>query len=125
LVRGVWNEFARKFDKLWTEHNRGELVPSKYWQFHDGGEAFKEYRHRYIINVLRDTAGCGGAKMLRRMMGIVNVWDITSIADLKKRAIVERLAIRIGSRWLLERRLVTNIEDLIGIVEEETKEVQI
>ena len=125
LVRGVWNEFARKFDKLWTEHNRGELVPSKYWQFHDGGEAFKEYRHRYIINVLRDTAGCGGAKMLRRMMGIVNVWDITSIADLKKRAIVECLAIRIGSRWLLERRLVANIEDLIGIVEEETKEVQI
>jgi len=25
-VRGVWNEFARKFEALWLENNRGELV---------------------------------------------------------------------------------------------------
>jgi 5-methylthioribose kinase len=41
--------------------------------------------------------------MLRRMMGIVSVWDITSITDLTQRAVAERLAIRIGSRWVTER----------------------
>jgi 5-methylthioribose kinase len=121
MVRGVWNEFARKFDNLWIENNIGELVPSKYWQFPGGKKAFREYRRRYILDLLRDTAGCGGAKMLRRMMGIVSVWDIMSITDLKKRAVVERAAIRIGSRWLLERKQISNIDDLILIVEEETK----
>jgi hypothetical protein len=33
------------------------------------------------------------------------------------------LAIKIGSRWVLERNQMTSIEDLIGIVLDETKEV--
>ena len=45
-------------------------------------------------------AGHGGTKFLRRMMGIVSVWDFTSIQDLEKRAVAERLAIRIGTRWV-------------------------
>ena len=59
--------------------------------------------------------------MLRRMMGIVSVWDITSIQDLEKRADVERLAIRIGTRWVMERGNINNINDLISIVLEEMK----
>jgi 5-methylthioribose kinase len=61
--------------------------------------------------------------MLRRMMGIVNVWDITSIQDIQKRAVCEQLAIKIGSRWILERNQMTSIEDLIDVVLDETKEV--
>jgi 5-methylthioribose kinase len=59
--------------------------------------------------------------MLRRMMGIVSIWDLTSIADLQKRAVCERLAIKIGSRWLLERGNISGVDDLIRIVKEETK----
>ena len=59
------------------------------------------------------------------MMGIVSVWDFTSIQDLEKRAVAERLAIRIGTRWVLERKSVTSIEDLIGIVREETSGVTV
>ncbi len=54
------------------------------------------------------------------MLGIVNVWDITSIEDLQKRAVCERLAIKIGSRWVLERGKISSVDDLIRIVEEET-----
>lgn len=121
MVRDVWNSFARKFEALWVENNKGELQPARYWDFPGGEDAFAEFRRRYILGLLRDSAGHGGCKMLRRMMGIVSVWDITSIADLEKRAAVERLAIRIGSRWVIERNEVNTVEDLIGIVEEETK----
>jgi len=121
MVRDVWNEFARKFDAVWVENSCGELVPAKYWSFPGGEEAFAEFRRRYIRNILHDTAGHGGSKMLRRMMGIVSVWDITSIEDLKKRAFCERLAIKIGSRWVLERNKIKGVEDLIEIVREETK----
>jgi 5-methylthioribose kinase len=120
-VRDVWNEFARKFDELWAENNCGELMPAKYWSFPGGEEAFAEFRRRYIRNILHDTAGHGGSKMLRRMMGIVSIWDITSIEDLKKRAFCERLAIKIGSRWVLERNKIKSVEDLIEIVMDETK----
>ncbi|MEA3336281.1 MAG: S-methyl-5-thioribose kinase [Chloroflexota bacterium] len=122
MVRDIWKEFARKFDETWANNNRGELVPEAYWDFPGGDEAFAKYRRRYIHRLLQETAGHGGTKFLRRMMGIVSVWDLTTIEDLEQRAVAERLAIRIGTRWVLERRSVTSIEDLIAIVQEETHE---
>ena len=125
MVRTIWNEFARKFDELWQENNTGELVPNKYWDFEGGQEAFAEFRRRYMLNILRDTAGHGGCKMLRRMMGVVSVWDISSIEDLEKRAIAERAAIKIGIRWVLERQRISTVDDLIAIVLEEMKAVEV
>ena len=123
MVREVWEKFARKFEDLWIKNNKGELPPAKYWDFPGGEEAFAEFRRGYILKLLHDTVGHGGCKMLRRMMGIVSIWDITSIEDLQKRAMIERLAIRIGSRWVMERGNINRVDDLIGIVREETKEI--
>jgi len=119
MIRDIWNEFARKFDETWAANNRGELVPAKYWDFPGGEEAFAEFRRRYIHRLLQETAGHGGTKFLRRMMGIVSVWDISSIEDPEKRAVAERCAIHIGRRWLLERKRVNSIDDLLDIVKEE------
>lgn len=118
-VRGVWNEFARKFDAVWAANNRGELVPEGYWAFPGGEQAFAEYRGRYIHRLLQDMAGHGGTKFLRRMMGIVSVWDYNSIADPEQRAVAERAAIHIGTRWVMERRSINSIDDLVGMVQEE------
>ena len=123
-VRDIWNGFAAKFDTLWLENNKGDLPPAGYWNFPGGQEAFAAFRRRYVLDLLRDMAGHGGCKMLRRIMGIVSVWDITSIEDLERRAFVERLAIRIGSRWVLERSQMKTIEDMIGIVQDETKGIE-
>ena len=120
LVTGIWNEFARKFDETWVANNRGELAPSAYWEFPGGAQAFTEFRQRYLQRLLQETAGHGGVKFLRRMMGIVTVWDFSSIADPQTRAVAERLAIRIGTRWVLERQSIASIDDLVGIVREET-----
>ena len=125
MVRDIWQGFAHKFEALWLENNKGELVPAQYWNFPGGVEAFAEFRQRYILNILQDAAGHGGCKMLRRMMGVVSVWDISSIADLEKRAIAERLAIKIGSRWILERRQINTVDDLIAIVEAEAAGVKV
>ena len=125
MIRSIWEEFARKFDAVWAANNRGELVPQSYWDFPGGADAFAEYRRRYIQRLLQEVAGHGGTKFLRRMMGIVSVWDFTSIKDLERRAVAERLAIRIGTRWVLERKSVTSIEDLIGIVREESSGVNV
>ena len=83
MIRSIWEEFARKFDAVWAANNRGELVPQSYWDFPGGADAFAEYRRRYIQRLLQEVAGHGGTKFLRRMMGIVSVWDFTSIKDLE------------------------------------------
>ena len=120
LVADIWTQFAAKFDALWRDNNRGELAPPAYWDYPGGEPDFARFRADIIQGILRDVAGYGGCKMLRRMMGIVSVWDISSIEDPAQRAVAERLAIRIGSRWVQERHRVTSIDDLIAIVREET-----
>jgi 5-methylthioribose kinase len=119
MVRTTWQQFAQKFETLWVENNRGELAPPQYWNYPGGEAAFAEFRRRYLLHLLRDTAGHGGCKMLRRMMGVVSVWDITSIEDMTQRAVAERAAIRIGARWLVERQQFNTIDDLVAIVQEE------
>lgn len=119
MVLDVWTQFAAKFDALWQDNNRGELAPNAYWDWSGGQDAFADFRRQYILEILRDTAGFGGCKFLRRMIGVVSVWDISSIENTAKRAIAERKAIRIGARWLLERHKINTIDDLIAIVRTE------
>jgi len=124
-IRDTWNLFAEKFDKLWKENNKGEAVPEKYWDFEGGEEAFAEYREKFILRLLRDTAHHGGVKFLRRTMGVVGVWDVTSIEDDEKRAVAQAASVRIGSRWILEKDSFNSVEDLINIIVEETKDITV
>jgi 5-methylthioribose kinase len=123
LIRQVWEQFATKFEQLWIDHNNGELAPNSYWDFPGGADAFVDFRRQYIRQLLQDTAGLGACESLRRMMGIVSVWDIASINDNRQRAVAERLVIRVSSRWILERRQIHNIEDFIGILQEENRAI--
>jgi 5-methylthioribose kinase len=125
MVRGVWNEFARKLEETWEAHPDGDLMPGRFWKSAGGEEAFVAFRRATLARLLQETAGHGGVKFLRRMMGIVNVWDIESISSPEKRAAAEKAAIRIGVRWLMDRGRVTSIEDLIRVVKEEMAKVEV
>ena len=116
MIADIWNKFSVKFDSLWEANPKGDLMPAQYWDFPGGERAFAAFRRKYIHRLLQDAAGFGGCKMLRRMMGLVSVWDISCIEDPEKRAVCERKAIRIGTRWVLEHRQIDSIEDLIAIV---------
>lgn len=124
-MREIWRQFAAKFEALWVEHNSGELVPNAYWDYEGGEAAFREYRRAYLLRLLRDTAGLGACESLRRTMGIVSVWDISSIQDAKLRAVAERFIIRVSTRWILERSSFNGIEDMLGVVQEETRATQV
>jgi 5-methylthioribose kinase len=119
-IRQLWTQFAAKFETLWVTHNHGELAPTGYWQFEGGEQAFRRYRERYLRALLRDTFGLGACESLRRMMGIVTVWDVGSIADMNARAAVERIIIRVSTRWILEHGTFTSVEDALRIVAEES-----
>ena len=122
-MREIWRQFAAKFEALWVTHNHGELVPTPYWAFEDGDAAFTRYRQGYMQRLLQDTAGLGACESLRRMMGIVSVWDITSIQDNRQRAVAERFVTRVSARWILERGSFHSIEEMLGVVQEEARAV--
>ena len=125
MIRNIWIQFANKFEALWIENNTGELVPNAYWQYPGGEEAFAGYRSDYLRRLLQDTAGLGACESLRRIMGIVSVWDISSIQDNRVRAVAERFVIKVSTRWITERKSFNNIEDLIGIIQDEAQNISI
>lgn len=120
MMDRIWNQFNLKFESLWLSANTGELMPSEYWRFDKGEQAWSNFRKGYLKRLFHDMVGFSGAKILRRMMGIVSVWDISSIQDSYKRAEIERMAIRIGTRWLLETNSIRSMSDYLGIVKEES-----
>jgi 5-methylthioribose kinase len=125
IIRDIWLQFAAKFEQLWLENSTGELVPNVYWHFPDGEAAFAAYRQSYIRQLLQDTAGLGACESLRRMMGVVSVWDISSIEDQHLRAVAERFVMRVSTRWIIERSSFSTVDDLVGIIQEETDSVRL
>ena len=76
------------------------------------------FRDKYLHRVLQDTAGFGGAKIMRRILGMAHVPDLEKIPDPKERAIAESMALNIGQNWIMDRHQVGQIDDLIRMVAE-------
>jgi 5-methylthioribose kinase len=103
--RELWDTFAAEFVDLWRREARPE------WPRGALPEAF-------LLRVLRDAAGFGGTKMLRRVLGLAHVEDLESIPDLEARAAVERRVLAIGRSWILERGNVGRVDDLLALMAE-------
>jgi len=87
---------------LWQEHNEGDLTPTAFWGFDGGEEAFAVYRRAYLNRVLHSAARLGGCELLRRLMGIVSVAELTQIDDEGVRVVAEQQAVQIARIWLTE-----------------------
>lgn len=80
-------KFLEKFDKEATD-----LLAK--------AEGFKEY---YLDGILADTAGTAGMELIRRIIGIAKVEDLTCIQDIEKRAKVEEILISAGKDFVINR----------------------
>lgn len=57
----------------------------------------------YLGNVLSDTAGVAGLESIRRIVGMANVKDITTIEDKEKRAKAEKTVISLAKNYIMNR----------------------
>lgn len=96
--------FKEKFVKAWSRH-----VTERVAQY----EGFKEY---YLDTILRDTSAVTGLELCRRIIGIAHVKDITSIADVEKRAAAEKICLSLGKTFILERESMKAGEDFITVI---------
>lgn len=83
--------FAKKIDAKFDELVADDLAKT---------EGFKAY---YIENILKDTAATAGMEIIRRIVGVAKVADLTNIEDESKRADVEKKMILMAKTFIMER----------------------
>ncbi|MGA7777357.1 MAG: S-methyl-5-thioribose kinase [Paraburkholderia sp.] len=112
----VWNGFAAQFLGLWREHENTGGANS--WHFigddpsHECAEAF---RAAFIRRLFADTLGFTGCKMIRRIVGMAKVADITSIPDAAARAAIEVRCLQFAETLLVQREALMGIEEVVEL----------
>ncbi len=105
----TWQAFEAEMWKLWP--NRTETLLTD------------EFLTLWLAEVLQDAAGFGGCKAIRRIIGLAKVSDIETLeGDAHVKAATAVL--RVGARWIKERGLVSNSDQLLAIAAEELAQIR-
>lgn len=72
----------------------------------------------YVKEIIQDAASFAGVELLRRIIGIAHVADITSIKSEEERLRAERIAIQVAKYYIMNQRKIHNGEDFIKILQE-------
>jgi 5-methylthioribose kinase len=104
MIEQIWSYFEKEFRMLWENESKERMT------------VIPGYVDHYLHEVLADTSGYAGCKMMRRIIGLAHVSDLESIKDPNLRAKGEKLALLVGQKLVLERRQVQEINDITSRV---------
>jgi 5-methylthioribose kinase len=104
-VKHFWNRFCAEFEQLWGDE-------SVHTGFRYGRDVLQSVSAQSIFfqQVLADTLGFAGMKMLRRIVGIAHVEDLESIADPN--------ALNMAKNLIKNASKFATIEDVIALARE-------
>lgn len=88
-IRDIVDLLIEKYHRAFARHVSDLMAKSS---------GFEDW---YLGEILRSTAGVTGLEMNRRIVGMANVKDITSIQNLEKRAEIERVIITAANEFIL------------------------
>ncbi len=95
-ITNIINLFKQKYDDFYNKNVLDKMAKT---------EGFKEW---YLEQILTDTAAVTGLEMIRRIVGLANVKDITSIADENLRSTAEKTCILMAKQFITNK---TNYQD--------------
>lgn len=111
MAKDVWTNFESSFRTLWNNEILDEMFQTPGYQDH------------YLTELLRDTAGFAGCKMIRRIVGLSHVADIDGIQDDSVREAAQRKALAIGKNLVRHNRSVNSIYDILKLVQLASTEI--
>lgn len=111
-VKDMIDLFIEKYNKAFDENVKDEMAKTP---------GFKEW---YLGTILRDTAATAGLETVRRIVGLANVKDITSITDEAKRATAEKISIYMGKDFIMNREKFTCGQDFVDALKNAAKKAQ-
>jgi 5-methylthioribose kinase len=101
-IIGLWKTFHSEFQRtVWAQIDSIKMPES--------------YQQQYMLQVLRDSAGMAGCKMLRRVIGLAGVADIRGIEGVTERSIAASLALNIGQALIMNCNHLDSIESVVTL----------
>jgi len=115
-VTEVWENFQEQFLKLWKTEAKGDLYHPMMIDTEDPlcAEALEREKVRFMKELLADTLGFAGAKMIRRIIGVAHVLDMESIPDPEIRSMCERKAVKMGHDLILHANEYSDIRAVVS-----------
>jgi len=108
----TWNLFDRKFRALWNLNYNGDL-----FSFCKTDDEKTAAQNTFLHELLSDTLGYAGVKIMRRIIGVAKVEDFKSIKDEAARAQCELKALKLGRALVLQRSTL-DINNVIALAKE-------
>ena len=107
-IEAIWTQFEEKFLSLWRMENQKN--PHHFTGQDLDGSQHHLFQHHFMQQLLADSIGFAACKMMRRIVGLAKVADITTIPDTKVRTLVETQALTMGAKMLVQRHQYTHIQ---------------
>jgi len=108
----TWALFEKKFTALWDTQHKGDL-----FSFCTTVDEKRTSQKNFLRDLLADSLGYAGTKMMRRIIGVAKVEDFKSIKDESIKAKCELKALCFG-RTLVSRRSSLTIAEVISLAQE-------
>ena len=106
-----WKKFEVKFIDLWQNNQCGDAYTKNF--FVNDKEKFLIEQRAYLSNLLIESIGFAGTKMIRRIFGFAHNIDLDWIKDDKKRAECEYKSARLAITMISNSDSFKKIEDLV------------
>ncbi len=103
-VKEIWTKFEQAFRHLYDQSGSRAFT------------RFPQLLNSFLAQLLQDSIGFAGCKMIRRVIGLAHVADLDSLADSTVKNKAEILALRMGQQLVKMRQQVRTIDDVIAIV---------
>ncbi|PZE21433.1 S-methyl-5-thioribose kinase [Paenibacillus xerothermodurans] len=104
-VKDIWTRFEGEFRSLWNRYGVDRMSKT------DG------YQDWYIQQVLRDTFGYAGCKMVRRVHGLAQVADINQIEDESAKERAQRISLQLGTSLIKHHRRAVTIDEMLELAD--------
>jgi 5-methylthioribose kinase len=124
-VKAFWETFSSEFRTLWNDpatHTGFLYGRETVGDLDDGGGdslLLAQHQSRFLLDLLAETLGFAGMKMLRRVVGIAHVEDLESIEDVVFKVQCERHALAVAKAFIKTSSSIATIDDAIEIARSE------
>lgn len=103
-----------KIEILWKEHL--EHTKPLYWNYPEGKNHLENYIKAVLKRIFKDALGFAGCVFIRRTLGLAKNKDISGIEDLKERARLDWICLKVGRELLIDREKINGIEEVGDII---------
>lgn len=104
----IWKRFEIRFLELWDSQGESAMLVDGFL----AGNELREYKQRFMLNILHDSIGFCACSLARRTLGIAGVPDIRDIEDLGIRSKLEIINIELSRLLLPMHDEINTIEQL-------------